>query len=479
MFSLISLCISTVNAAPDIPSSNLSLYLQRMVRNTPHAEISQYLDDHGWGSPLQKTTEYDPQKSYDKGVRNAYAGQPNSIESSNFVIWYGTPDGFSERNVESLSVEMEYIWATLIDEMEYPTPEGTDAWKFNVYIGDTGSGVPSAEGAAGYFWYDTENYPMIVLSKDIISWTDSAKLTGGHEFYHAVQAAINTYRFNDSALWWHEATSNWILEELYRDEGGYSNTLYSVALRPEISLNHWGDYLTEGIEADHHYGASIFGTFLSEFRGGPELIKRSFVEAPVNSDPLDVFETLLQENGESLVDAHLEYALRNTTWDYEFESDYEMSVADYNGGGESHRSSGTISGLSDDWHGPGDWKPQTFGSNSWALENLPAEFQVEFEGETGITWRVGIAQQEGTEHRRWIMPADAQSWALTDFVGGDEAWLVIAAVDDNSDDGESHSYQFKITEPVEEAKGGCATLRFQSVGWFGLLMVAMGIRTRE
>ena len=47
-----------------------------------------------------------------------------------------------------------------------------------------------------------------------------------------------------------------ILEELYRDEGG-SNTLYSVALRPEIALNHWGDYTTEGIEADHHYGASI------------------------------------------------------------------------------------------------------------------------------------------------------------------------------------------------------------------------------
>ena len=146
--------------------------------------------------------------------------------------------------------------------------------------------------------------------------------------------------------------------------------------------------------------------------------KRSFIEAPVNSDPLDVFETLLQENGESLIDAHLEYALRNTTWDYEFESDYEMSVADYNGGGESHRSSGTISGLSDDWHGPGDWKPHTFGSNSWALENLPSEFPVEFDGESGITWRVGIAQQDGTEHRRWIMPAGAQSWELTDFDGG-------------------------------------------------------------
>ena len=479
MFTVLSLCISSIHAAPYDPSSNLSLYLQQTVRNTPHDQISEYLDAHGWGSPLRDPTEYPLHKSADKDSRNAYAGEPNRIETSNFVIWYGTPDGFSEQNVESLSIEMEYIWTTLIHDMDYPAPEGTDAWKFNVYIGDTGSGVPSAEGAAGYFWYDPENYPMIVLSKDIVSWTDSAKLTGGHEFYHAVQAAIDTYRFNDSALWWHEATSNWILEELYRDEGGYSNTLYSVALRPEISLNHWGDYATEGIEADHHYGASIFGTFLSEFRGGPELIKRSFMEAPINSDPLDVFETLLQEEGESLVDAHLEYVLRNTTWDYEFETDYEMSVADYNGDGESHRSSGTISGLSEEWHGPGNWKPHTFGSNSWALENLPSEFRVEFEGESGISWRVGIAQQDGTEHRRWIMPSGVDSWELTDFEGGEEAWLVIAAVDDNNDDGDTHTYQFKITDPAEEAKGGCMTAGPQTISWLGLMLVSLGLRNKE
>ena len=34
---------------------------------------------------------------------------PHLLETSNFVIWYGTPDGFSERDIESLSVEMEYI----------------------------------------------------------------------------------------------------------------------------------------------------------------------------------------------------------------------------------------------------------------------------------------------------------------------------------------------------------------------------------
>ena len=477
MFTLISLFLPLVHAEPNT-NPNLSLQLQSLVRNTPYSEIKEYLDFHGWGTPLMEPIEYSPNKSAEKNVRNAYTGEPNSLETDNFVIWYGTPDGFSERDIESLSVEMEYIWTTIIDDMMYPVPENSDVWKFIIYIGDTGSGVPSAEGAAGYFWYDTENYPMMVLSKDIISWTDSAKLTGCHEFYHAVQAAINTYRFNDSALWWHEATANWILEEVYRDEGGYSNTLYSVALRPEISLNHWGNYATEGIEADHHYGASIFATFLSEFRGGPDLIQRSFIEAPINSDPLDEFNDLLQEYDYSLVDAHLEYALRNTTWDYEFESDYEMSVADYDGDGESHKSSGTISELSNEWHGPGTWKPHTFGSNNWALEGLPNHFRVQFEGESGVLWRVGIAQQDGTSHQRWLLPADKNTWEITDFDGGEEAWLVITAVDDNIDDGETHSYQFKITEPIEERKGGCTSVPTQTTGWLGLIFAMYGYRKR-
>ena len=234
-------------AVPQPTQSNLSLQLQHLVRNQPSTDYQARFTENGWGSPLLEPTAQLPNRSNDKGVRTAFNGDASSLESSNFVIWYGQPDGFSLRDVEALSAEMEHIWEVIIDDMAYPQPENADRWKFNVYIGDTGGGVPSAEGNAGYFWYDSENYPMIVLSKEIISWTDSAKLTGAHGFYHAVQAAVNTYTLNNTALWWHEATANWILEEVYRNDGGYSNTLYSVALRPEIALNHWGDYATEGI----------------------------------------------------------------------------------------------------------------------------------------------------------------------------------------------------------------------------------------
>ena len=86
MLTIISLCISNAVAAPNIQTANLSLYLQNVVRKTPHSEMSDYLEAHRWGSPLLEPVEYPLNKSSDKGVRNAYAGEPNSLETTNFVV---------------------------------------------------------------------------------------------------------------------------------------------------------------------------------------------------------------------------------------------------------------------------------------------------------------------------------------------------------------------------------------------------------
>ena len=471
-FFSLSLMLSTSLAQTPIDnidrSKHLSLTLQQFHQKYGAEAFLEIVQGRGWGIPNAPSVINSPPPFSNKQVRNSYVGNPNSHETDNFVVWWGPDENISDADVQALGVELELIWNVQINQMNLPEPETADAWKFNVYIGDTGEGVPSAEGNAGFFWYDTENFPMMVLSSEIISWTDSAKLTAAHEFFHAVQAAINTYRFNDSSIWWSEATANWILEEVFPEDGGYSNTLYSVALRPEIALNHFGDYFNEGVEADHHYGASIFATYLSENHGGWETVIRSFTEAPINGDPLDVFETLLQEQDTTLSDAHLEYALRNTTWDYVFEQDYEASVQDYSGDGVSHRSSGTISGTASDWHGPGDWPPNTYGVNNWQLEDMPAVFTISFEGEAGIDWKVGVASQNESSHSREKMTITGEEGQLVirDWHTSDELWLVVAAIDDNIDDGESHSYQFQIVDGVLEEEDskirGCTAAPFNS-----------------
>ena len=65
---------------------------------------------------------------------------------------------------------------------------------------------------------------------------------------------------------------------------------------------------------------------------------------------------------------------------------------------------------------------------------------------------MGIANQDGSEHKRWLMPAGSRSWELSDFEVGDEAWLVVAAIDDNADDGETHSYQFDLSSRLRRSR---------------------------
>lgn len=58
----------------------------------------------------------------------------------------------TQTQIEKLGANFELSWQTTVDELGYPQPVGTVQTKFNVYIGDTGNGTPSAEGAVGYFW---------------------------------------------------------------------------------------------------------------------------------------------------------------------------------------------------------------------------------------------------------------------------------------------------------------------------------------
>lgn len=439
----------------------LSLRLQALVRRAQREKRDGCLEDalrsRGFlGYPIADAALGNPSSGYAKDnhkeVYNPFGGDALVHETDNFAIWWGEDPAFSTTHIEALGVNFEKVWSVEIEQLMYPHPEYADTHKMNVFIGDTDSALPSAEGNAGFFWYDGEGKPMMVLSKEIIAIPDSAKLTAAHEFFHAVQSAVNTYRFEGPAMWYMEATANWILEEVFPDDGGYSNTLYSVAMRPEVSLNHFGDYLTEGVEADHHYGAFIFATYLSEHAGGPELIRETFVQAPLGGDPLLVIADLLEERGSDMHQGHLDYALHNATWDYRFETDYELSIADSAGMGETHRVSGQIDGLSDDWVDEIPYPPQTYGANYWRLTDLPGRFMVEFEGAVDAKWSVGIAQQSGEAHAREIVffAQESGSKTIEEWTDPVQGWLVVSAIAGETDDGLGYSYRFRIATPVTE-----------------------------
>jgi hypothetical protein len=434
------------------------------------------LADRGFQAPWSATGNVESapvvfQKDNHKEVENPFGGNPLLYETENFAIWYGQDNAFSDAHVETLGANFEHIWSIQIDTLLYPPPEFADDYKLNVFIGDTFSTLPSAEGNAGYFWYDNNGKPMMVLSKDIIAIPDSAKLTAAHEFFHAVQAAVGTYQFDNRALWYMEATANWILEEVFTDEGGYNNTLYSVAMRPEVSLNHYGDGFSNAIEESHQYGAFIFATYLSEHVGGTDLIRSTFEDAPVSGDPLLVISDLLSDYDSDMHQAHLDYAMRNATWDYRFESDYELAISDSAGLGETHKTSGQVDGLSEEWTSSIPYAPHTYGVNYWRLTDLPPQFYVEFEGTSDARFSVGLASQTGSEHTQLTVFHDGEtvSQRIDDWEDAPQMWLVVAAIAGETDNGDTYPYQFRLRTidavEAENQSGGNGDDDEDDTGW--------------
>jgi hypothetical protein len=422
----------------------------------------------------------------EKTVHDAYSGVPNRYETDNFSIWWGDNHTMGQTHIEKLGSNFEVSWQAVVEELGYPQPVGTSETKFNVYIGDTGNGTPSAEGAVGYFWYAPDGSPMIVIDKSLVKQPDSAKLTAGHEFFHAVQDAVDTYTFSGNAQWWYEATSNWILTEIYPTNGGYASTLYGVALRPEFPVNHFGYPYTGACEDDHHYGAFIFALYLSENHGGSDIIYDSWLSGSAGGDPLDVVDDLLKVKGTTLTDAHLDYAFHNATWNYKDEDNLEWFAEAYVDDCGDHRDLGTI-GATSEWARSSTYAPRTYGVNYWRLDELPEVFTLEFEGEGGAEWQVGLAWQTGSSHSSLVMDDPDSTFVVRDWVEPGEAWLVIGAIDTMTDDGSHFDYQVRIHDGelmeedsnlVGEEGCGCNTPAL-APSFLGLLGLVGLCRRRE
>jgi MYXO-CTERM domain-containing protein len=437
--------------------------------------------------PVQRTAYNLPPVPDGKATRNVYAGLTNVHETENFAIWWGDTSPATNAHLQVLGESFETAWTVQLNDMGFPAPEGSEEFRFNVYLGDTGGGGPSAEGAAGYYYVDTDGWPMIVIDKHLVTEPLSARLTAGHELHHAVQAPTGGIAYDALGAWYHEACANWILPHIFPGNEGYASTIYAVALRPEVSLTHFPDAWTGLPEDDHAYGAFLFPLALEESHGW-ELVRDSWVEAPAGADPLDVIDGLVDEM--DLREIHLDYALRNATWDYADGQNLREWVDWYEGQMDSHRITGTVEGAQDEWLSPSQHAPHTLGVNQWALSDMPATFTIEFSGEVAARWDVGVvAMLDGTAQRWTQSASDGFAELVVDgWTEPDTAFLVVSAEAGSLDDGTEFSYDFRVYEgrPIEEEPTGigcgCSSggpLPSRAVWMLALTLFGLTSRRRE
>jgi len=448
--------------------------------------------------------------SVDKGERDAHGVCANSASSDNFVLKWGDEESVSSTAVTEMLQAFEFTWSQQVTQMAHPAPFGTEEYKFNVYVGDTGSCAPSVFGMGGYYTVDSEGWPFIVMSLGTMADTTYGQSVAAHEFYHAVQHATESYGAGSYAQWYWEATATWAEREVYISDTVYAQFLFGYAFMPYKQLNAYQYPGTGAIEEYHQYGAFIFPRYLTEHVSDWTLIRDSWVEADWNDDPIEVLGDLLPDG--DLESVFGDFAAYNATWDYQDGYLYEQVLeysADHTGYGVyDDRIVDTVGsqGTGETWEEtPTDTLPERYGYNTIRLKSPESrKLTVRFDGDaagslgSAARYQVRLVREFGTNRAYLQVPLDGTSGELDVGQVGTEAalYLVVSAFADGWNEGETFDYRYQLDMGEVDAPGvdtstggampqalhmetddsqGCVCAQGNAAGGIGLVVLGLGL----
>jgi MYXO-CTERM domain-containing protein len=383
-----------------------------------------------------------------KSDRDAWGEWPNDRFSENFVVKWGS-DTISSERINGLLDAFEAAWVVHVQEMEFEAPVGSQDYRFNVYIGDSGPDTLSGHGAAGYFSYDQEGWPLIVIAKNSLNADDGGAGTAVHEFFHAVQDAMDTWDYTSLGAWYYEATACWSVPEVLPGDLTYMSFVMGYALLPNYSVNFFDYWDTGAFPEYHQYGAFLFPRYLTEHVLDWRLVRDSWRENNSLNDPLQAIEDLLQAEGEDLDQVFSDFAAHNAIWDYSDGATYDEYVEYYAGQfseWDCRVSDALGSGGDSDWRDANpDCLPQSYGYNLISINNPKSgHLSVAFEGEdngsreSATTWKLQLVREGGSGLR--YTPVDLEDNATESVlcdVGDEDALFVVVS---------THAQRFKDEE---------------------------------
>lgn len=445
---------------------------------------------------------------------DAYADSyPHELIGTHFHVKWGTSGGVSQALAQAVLDDFEFAWEAEVDGLQMQQPIATDQYYFNVYIGDTGGGTPSAYGNSGYYNRDDDGLPMIVIGADILgdlTWTEGTVV---HEFFHSLQDATGRYDYTGDSAWYWEATAMWIEGEVL--DGNYqyyAAFLYGYALLPELPVFFFDYPDTGALQEYHQYGAMIFPRYISEIAADPQMVIDSWTLAGDTTTPQDTLALELSERGIDMADAFGDFAARNTVWDYE-DGDLYYEWVDYYAayaGSDDHQIVDDVSykGVSLT-EAPEDTLPGRLAYNVVRLEDPDRDLDYVFHVEgaakgsrnSPADWRFTVVVEDS--------PVEYLPISLTDGVGeitvprsNDTLYLVAASVGDSAHGDETFSWSYAVTQQVPAGDTGdtggavaddstdpagedpvelpgCACDHTRGlVGWGGVLLAGLAIRRR-
>ena len=192
----------------------------------------------------------------------------------------GTPDW-----VETVAATLENVYSSYSSLGYQPAPT-TSGTAYNIYLRDlaplnyygvTTSGVAAVSATYPYAvtsWMELDNnYTDDIYHPTTYTPLQSLQITAAHEYHHAIQYGYNFY-FD---VWYAEATSTWLEDELYDSVNQlynyippwFSNSILKLDLDPQHEDTDDSDPKGAG------YGRWIFNRYLVE-RHGPTMVRAAW-----------------------------------------------------------------------------------------------------------------------------------------------------------------------------------------------------------
>ncbi|MBL8617840.1 MAG: hypothetical protein JNM72_19680 [Deltaproteobacteria bacterium] len=403
-----------------------------------------------------------------KSERDARGVVANRFATDNFVIRWGPSGGVSGAEVERLAAAFEDAWDEEVLLQGHPVPVGSDTFRFNVYIGDSGGGTPPGYGTGGYFDVDSEGYPQIVVSAATLDTPDFADITAAHEFYHAIQGATERYPYSGTGAWYWEATATWASGTVYPENPYYAVFLFGYVLFPHLPLNFYEPYAEGDLTEYYQYGAFIWPWYLTEVAADRRLIQESWTDTGTETDPLEVLRDRLADRGLDMDALWLDHLAANVSWDYLDPAALALGTDGYPSIPEWDNviaaevgAEGTAGWVS----GPSALEPYRYGNNAITVETgLHPRMRVELLGgaagdrSSPATWggRVVVTRGDAQEVLPLVM-ADATTGVIElddlDTADGLTVLIGVTAPANRTWDRERFRYNYRI-QPITGADDG-------------------------
>ncbi len=395
-------------------------------------------------------------------IRDAFAtGAPfQTFETDHTVVKWGPAVDPTPEQLELLGEDLELAWAHQVDELGWLPPAGSEAFKLNVYIGNSGGGAPEIDFSGGYVWVDPENFAFITLSPDSLELYDlgiGAASLVAHEFNHTLQIRNSAFSEGRHGPFLWEATASWAAEKTLQAPpspywGGF-------LLHPHLALDSHAIFGDDVEREGRQYDTALFVWYLTDQfvddQGlGDAFIRDAWLTASPEDEPLAWLDANLAQG---LQPVYTDFALRYALQTHDLAETYEAGMNELESFGyPDDRLTELV-----DAEGTEGWQrpPRDLRPEAWAWNRIrwnaagPGEVTVSFEPNATGTSDTPASMDAFVVHRAdgaaptaW-MPVDLDT--AIPIETGDSVQLIVVSTAMDAAPFERFGYEYRFDADVE------------------------------